>query len=342
MLPTRIDENELLPALHQGPVEEAAWLVFLTRLRRRARADYAGLLIGRGDGPADGARELFVAVPDGPPITRGFQERYHRIDPEAQRRLRPDRVYGVPDSPDPGEPINEYARAFLHDAGFIDQRMVRVTEPAGANLWLMVARREGPFGAAESTLLSTLAPHLQIALRTLAMIERIKRRAAIAEAVAARLGVGWLTLDGLGRPIEAGGPSLPSPLHGRLAGGIAAMTEGDSLAIPLTDEPRLEMIMESIPLSLGGGEVSAIAFLRCETTARNPARSLIELYDLSPKEAGLAWALCEGHTIVEAAEKLGLTIETARNYSKRIYAKIGARGQADLVRILLTGVAALA
>lgn len=342
MLPTRIDENELLPALHQGPVEEAAWLVFLTRLRRRARADYAGLLVGRGEGPTDGARELFVAAPDGPPITQGFQERYHGTDPEAQRRLRPDRVYAVPDFPDPGEPINESARAFLHGAGFIDQRLLRVTEPAGANLWLMVARREVPFGAAETMLLSTLAPHLQIALRTLAMIERIKRRAAIAETVAARLGVGWLTLDGLGRPIEAGGPPLPIPLHGRLVGGVAAIADGGSLAATLTNEPRLEMFMEPVPPSLSAGEAFAIAYLRCETSGHNPARSLTELYDLSFKESGLAWALCEGHTIVEAAEKFGLTIETARNYSKRIYAKVGARSQADLVRILLTGVAALA
>ncbi len=342
MLPTRIDENELLPALHQGPVEQAAWLVFLSRLRRRARADYAGLLIGRGAGPADGARELFVTAPDGAPVTQGFQERYHGIDPEAQRRLRPDRVYSVPDSPDPGEPINERARAFLHDAGFIDQRLMRVTEPTGANLWLMVARGKEQFGAAESTLLSTLAPHLQIALRTLAMIERITRRAAIAEAVATRLGVGWLTLDGLGRPVETGGPPMPKQLQNRLAGGVAAMVDRKSLAVPLTDNPRLEMIVEPISPMLSYGDATTIAFLRYGTMPRSPVRSLIELYDLSVKEAGLAWALCEGHTILEAAEELELTIETARSYSKRIYAKVGARGQADLVRLLLTGIAAIA
>ena len=44
----------------------------------------------------------------------------------------------------------------------------------------------------------------------------------------------------------------------------------------------------------------------------------------------------------EAAADLGLTVETARNYSKKIYAKTGARGQAELVRNILTGVLALA
>jgi len=47
-------------------------------------------------------------------------------------------------------------------------------------------------------------------------------------------------------------------------------------------------------------------------------------------------------SIVEAAEAHALTVETARYYSKKIYAKTGARGQVDLVRNILTGVLALA
>ncbi|MET0587942.1 MAG: LuxR family transcriptional regulator, partial [Novosphingobium sp.] len=43
-----------------------------------------------------------------------------------------------------------------------------------------------------------------------------------------------------------------------------------------------------------------------------------------------------------AGAELQLTQETARNYSKRIYAKTGANGQADLVRLMLTGLAPFA
>ena len=43
----------------------------------------------------------------------------------------------------------------------------------------------------------------------------------------------------------------------------------------------------------------------------------------------------------QAAIELGFTIETARNYSKRIYGKTDTRGQADLVRIILASVIAL-
>ena len=54
-----------------------------------------------------------------------------------------------------------------------------------------------------------------------------------------------------------------------------------------------------------------------------------------------AWAMAQGRSIAEAAQDLGLTVETARNYSKKIYSKTGAGGQADLVRIIFTSVLAI-
>ena len=63
---------------------------------------------------------------------------------------------------------------------------------------------------------------------------------------------------------------------------------------------------------------------------------------MSIREAALAEAISHGRSIIEAGAELQLTKETARNYSKRIYAKTGASGQADLVRLLLTGLAPFA
>ena len=69
---------------------------------------------------------------------------------------------------------------------------------------------------------------------------------------------------------------------------------------------------------------------------------LAELFNLSGSEARLALAISRGQTIAEAAGNLHLTLETARNYSKRIYAKTGARGRSDLVRFILASTLALA
>ena len=46
-------------------------------------------------------------------------------------------------------------------------------------------------------------------------------------------------------------------------------------------------------------------------------------------------------TIAEAAAEIGITPETAKSYSKLIYAKIGARGKPDLVRIIMGSILAL-
>ena len=59
-------------------------------------------------------------------------------------------------------------------------------------------------------------------------------------------------------------------------------------------------------------------------------------------EARLALALSRGMSIPEAASKLDLKVGTVRKYSKTIYAKLGARGLADLVRIVLRSVLSLA
>ena len=76
-----------------------------------------------------------------------------------------------------------------------------------------------------------------------------------------------------------------------------------------------------------------IALLRLPHAA-DPARvaGLAQLFDLKHREAELAIALYDGFSLAEAADKLGLTLETTRNYSKKLYSKLGVRGQTELVR----------
>jgi DNA-binding CsgD family transcriptional regulator len=77
-------------------------------------------------------------------------------------------------------------------------------------------------------------------------------------------------------------------------------------------------------------------------TPRAAIRVLMARHGLSANEAALAHALSLGETLSAAGARLNLTEETTRNYSKRIYAKTGTHGQADLVRRVLTGLAPLA
>jgi DNA-binding CsgD family transcriptional regulator len=88
---------------------------------------------------------------------------------------------------------------------------------------------------------------------------------------------------------------------------------------------------------------SFVAYVHADKwTSADRCEQLGELFDLIPSEARLALALSRGMSIAEAAGELGLTVESARTYSKRIYAKTGARGQSDLVRFIHRSVLAIA
>jgi DNA-binding CsgD family transcriptional regulator/PAS domain-containing protein len=68
-------------------------------------------------------------------------------------------------------------------------------------------------------------------------------------------------------------------------------------------------------------------------SARN-LRELAELYGLTPAETRLAGLILNGLALFEAAERLGITKNTARTHMKRIYGKTGTRRQVELVRRL--------
>jgi len=341
---SRIDENELLIPLYQGGVDDGAWLVFLARLQRQVRADYAGFLLGRSDGVADkDTQEYYVNASGSTNIEHGLQQNFYCSNPLFHRLLRPDRVYGIGDLPDADDVEREaYLREVILRGGFADQRLLRVADPGGSSCWLMIARREETFTATQSALLSALVPHLQSCLRTVTAIEQMQHRTALAEKAAMRLGVGWLMLDEGGRVLDTGGHPLPARHRdepGAMAGKFGEAIRGR--VAHRNDEARIDFLAEPLE-QRGGSDPAAILWLRTgEPQALAPIECLIGLHGLSRMEARLAWALCQGSSLNGAAEALALTRETARNYSKRIYTKVGAKGQADLVRLILTGIAPL-
>ena len=114
--------------------------------------------------------------------------------------------------------------------------------------------------------------------------------------------------------------------------------------IQIDDGVMLMLQPAALPLSQAMVQPAAIATLRLAVREdeRQGAAVLRAQFRLSPREAALAQKISRGETIVEAGRHLHLTDETARNYSKRIYAQTRSRGQADLVRTILCGLAPLA
>lgn len=68
---------------------------------------------------------------------------------------------------------------------------------------------------------------------------------------------------------------------------------------------------------------------------------IAHLFGLTRQEARLAILLAYGHTLAEAAREMGIAEVAVRNYSKKIYAKLGIGGQTELVRLMLRGISFL-
>jgi len=66
-----------------------------------------------------------------------------------------------------------------------------------------------------------------------------------------------------------------------------------------------------------------------------------QLFGLTRQEATLALFLAYGNTIAEAAQQMGIAETAARNYSKKIYGKMGIASQADLIRLMLRSISFL-
>ena len=70
--------------------------------------------------------------------------------------------------------------------------------------------------------------------------------------------------------------------------------------------------------------------------SRRRLHNAVLIYRLSSAQARLAEVIVAGHSLVEAAEQLGVTISTARTQLNRMFEKIGVRSQPALVAALLS------
>ncbi|WP_297493999.1 hypothetical protein [Acidocella sp.] len=361
--------HDLLPSLLNGAFETPLWAGFLERLRLATRADYTALTFRPPGKPLNEVVHLYSGAPSPPLISRLYHEQLYASDPLPYYRLTEGRAYALDELLTPGAPDHDdYYRNFLVPSGMTAMRMMRVVEESGVNAWLHITRRNGDFLVADGALVTALAPYLRGVLRNFVALERERLSAAIAGDAIGRLAFGWFTLDGAGQVLETDPQAAKLLAHsgilGRNAAGklsarpreldreiavalraLAADPRSRPRAIILRRDPWLDMLL--VPTrkrSISAKpDPAVIAYVHGDNwSSADRCDQLAALFVLLPSEARLALALSRGMTITEAAAELGLTVETARNYSKKIYSKTGARGQSDLVRFVMRSVLTIA
>lgn len=340
---SRVDENELLTALHSGGVrEDEPWKPFVSRLRARTRADLCGLFL-RSGGDSEWIPLDVASTPAGDTVI-GDTWGARFTD------MRSGRVYSESD---------------LGDEQGRSERHLRVALPDEHDVGLSLVQQRGDLGAAVSSLMSSLAPHIAIAVRTHLELQRERSRRLVAERVLACHSTSWLLVDARGRIVDGSLDARQSVAAGRVmrcaADGrlrfpshyaeelletvLAERTVAEQArAAWLSFDPPTQMVAMRPPehRAYATRPHCLLVLRRVESGDLGAGRHLQHLFRLTRSEAALAAEIAKGTRIAEAGEILGLTTETVRDYSKKIYVKLQARGQSDVARLVLNGVSVIA
>jgi DNA-binding CsgD family transcriptional regulator len=363
------DQRELFLPLIEGISESPPWGTFMRNLAARTYARRAFLII-----------TLANAMPSQEPTFLHFSAPRASQDPPLDFRriaalrlhpygsLRPERVYSLEELLDYDDPDQLVAQRTELDAmGIRYGRCLRISAGT-ADAWLVLVREREDFAAAAIATLTAVAPLFTVALRAqVSRSEQILQK-EMAQAALAHIGVGQLALDLDGRVMAADSVAEatlsiaeePTGRPGRrlqvlpeiarqIENACAAIAEGapDTVRVIALDRHRaLFLLLRRADLTLPTPSAvpAVLGVLRVapKTNGRNAISTIAAMHGLSQREAALAYGILSGETIVEAGTRLRLTTETSRNYSRRIYAKTGTRGQADLVRLLFSGLTPLA
>lgn len=329
-----VENANLLKALFAAAVasspalqKEDPWRAFLRQLCTATHADAATLLL---DG-ARGAGRAWVAG------------QRPGLGPQHLPAMRYDRIYSQIDLP--GLP-----------AGAAPLRAVKCAVGTAEAAVLCIERQGRDFRAVEAVPLSTLAPFLGQAVQSWRALAEDRARADLHERLSTRFGAGVIVFTATGAiaEISAVAKERLKTADGMrlLPQGRLALPEGERAqalrdAIAATLKPRADLVVLELsadpPLTLlltpghWADQPAAIGYLRHSMDASAmPHSHWAKTLGLRQSEARLAALLCDGLSLIEAATRLGWTVETARSCSKQIFARTGVSGQTGLIRKMLT------
>jgi len=239
-------------------------------------------------------------------------------------------------------------------------------EHRSLNLGLVRDDRRGEYGTADSRLLASLLPHLRRAIEIATRTEALAlTRSASLDTLAA--DGSCLLVVGRGGEIHFASPEAEALLcearvltsrgrrlagvdraeNGKLAGAIEAATREapvptggllaldgrgrtgrHSLAVTPISGERVGLFCE--------GRLCLVLVARPRDVTIPAAAALAAVFDLTPAEARLARALCNGETLADYAAASGVSATTVKTHLRALFAKIGVNRQVDLVRAVLT------
>jgi DNA-binding CsgD family transcriptional regulator len=349
--------EELIDSLFTGLDEAPLWDAFLDKLRAATCVD----------------RALFQCHPPGGLFSRAVYRLSGLVEDEDDF-FREVMSIGAPPSDlvEEGKPHDLLGtimalappgsdpRKLMETNGITALRALKVTEPSGVEAWLFLTNIGPPWHPEADAIVEAIAPVLRGVIGVYVSREQERYRAALAMQAARRANTGWLTLDEQARVIEydEGCAKLlsnssvlqvradgslkiePPQVERKVRQSIDGLSQGKAVSqqvIRLSRRPWIEITLQPArrtPVSTKSPAVALIYVNHDIDHDETEHDDLKRILGLSDRETELAIALGQGVRINEAAEDLGLTVNTVRSYLRSIYAKTGATGLPDLVRIV--------
>ncbi len=222
---------------------------------------------------------------------------------------------------------------------------------------LFRAEREGPFSERDRQLFGRLTGHLSRALSAAELMAAAAGRGAVdllqamgsggilvdaqARIIAFNTRAEALLGDGLsivGNRLVARSPDCDRALQ-RLI--VATLRHGPQPQEALAVRRRLgsPILVDALPIPTEAGAPflfgkALLVLVDLEARRLPPAALLMQAHGLTRREADLAVLLAAGRNLVEAAEELEITRETARSHLKSLFAKTDTNRQSALVSLL--------
>jgi DNA-binding CsgD family transcriptional regulator len=219
------------------------------------------------------------------------------------------------------------------------------------------------FGTAEVRILEQLGPFFESLLRRMDHVAQSATLYTAGWAILNALCLGVALIEGDGR-VRAANHKARSILgdadgielrNERIAAVNASDNErlknalrdlANSHDIPtralIAERPGSGVGLQLILIRLGfvagrAGETPQFALFIADPAIVNGADCLRDLYGLTRVESEIANLICQGFNPNEVADKLRMSIHTVRGYLKPMFRKMGARRQADILRLLAAG-----
>ena len=359
--------SRLIADMYDATLEPGHWSEVLSRIVAFV-GGHGGCLLAKDPTSRDIDAHWQTGVD--PHYMRLYNETYSKIGPVASLTFGDiGQIVSVPEV----VPYDEFRRSrfyleWAEPQGWVDVA-VAVLDKTTTGWGLLGVSRNGANGMVDDEMrrrLALVVPHVRRSLRIGRAIERRQADAATFADVLDRLSAGLLLLDAHGRIVHTNAAAeemlrdgrLLRAIGRRLAGGDAQAerclretallprAEGmnlgrEGVVVPLRTCDGERYIARAMPLASAprgtgeGAEATTAVFVRRATMDNpTPPDIIAESYKLTPTEVRVLFALVEVGGVPEVAAALGIAETTVKTHLARLFAKTGARRQAELVKVV--------